>query len=111
MDKTEAANLPVWTVSLDLSKAFDRIDWDMLWEALADQGISAHLRWSNAALYCDQQGQLITQSGHRRDFNIHASVRQGCVLSPKLFCSAVQHVMRKWRADDILRLQNQRTKP
>ena len=78
VDKTEAANLPVWIVSLGLSKAFDRIDWDMLWEALADQGISAHLRSSNVALYCDLQGQLVRQFGHRRDFNIHAGVRQGC---------------------------------
>ena len=33
-DKLFAANRPLWIVSLDLSKAFDRINWDALWQSL-----------------------------------------------------------------------------
>ena len=38
LDKMQAANLPVWIVSIDFSKAFDRIDWAALWPALRDRG-------------------------------------------------------------------------
>jgi len=34
LDKTLAVNIPTWIVSLDLSKAFDRIAWPPLWQAL-----------------------------------------------------------------------------
>ena len=30
-------------------------------------------------------------------FNITGGVRQGCVLSPRLFCAVIQFAMRKWR--------------
>ena len=30
-------------------------------------------------------------------FNITGGVRQGCVLSPRLFCAVLQFAMRKWR--------------
>jgi hypothetical protein len=31
------------------------------------------------------------------DVEINAGVRQGCVLSPRLFCAALQEAMRSWR--------------
>ena len=34
MEKTWAANVPILLVNLDLSKAFDRIRWSSLWQAL-----------------------------------------------------------------------------
>ena len=35
----------------------------------------------------------------RKKFNITGGVRQGCVLSPRLFCSVLQWAMREWRAE------------
>ena len=40
LDKTVAANIPVWILSLDLSKAFDRVDWGDLWLALSEHRVS-----------------------------------------------------------------------
>ena len=45
---------PVWIVSLDLSKVFDRANWNALWLALHDHGISDHLVWILQLIYANQ---------------------------------------------------------
>ena len=45
IDKSFACNLPMWIINLDLSKAFDRVDWDALWDALRHHGVSEHIIW------------------------------------------------------------------
>ena len=37
-------NIPLWIASLDLQKAFDRVKWVCVDEALADQGVELHYR-------------------------------------------------------------------
>ena len=61
-DKTLLANRPVWILSLDLSKAFDRVDWDALWRGLRLHGVSAHLVWLLQVVYSNQTGQIIGHS-------------------------------------------------
>ena len=80
-DKLFAANRPLWIVSLDLSKAFDRINWDALWQSLLEHGVSAHLVWILQLLYCEQTGEVKGTWGNSTIFPIKAGVRQGCVLS------------------------------
>ena len=46
VDKLLAVSTPIWIVSLDLSKAFDRVSWDKLWVALQAHGVSDHLVWT-----------------------------------------------------------------
>jgi len=96
-EKTRAANLPVWIISLDLSKAFDRVSWPALWEALLQQGISKHLVWILQTMYYEQTGQISGTWGKSREFHIRAGVRQGCVLSPRLFCAVLQVALQAWR--------------
>ena len=98
LDKSTRFNLPIWIVSLDLSKAFDRVHWPALWRTLRRQGVSDHVAWLLETLYADQRGQVMGQSNDvSDDFDISASVRQGCVLSPRLFCAVLREAMRSWR--------------
>ena len=97
LGKTLAVGIPVWVVNLDLSKAFDRVHWPALWKSLREQGISEHMVWMISKLYDGQFGEVIGSSGRSRKFNITGGVRQGCVLSPRLFCAVLQFAMRKWR--------------
>ena len=84
-------------LSLDLSKAFDRVDWGALWLALSEHGVSSHMLWILQKLYFGQHGEVTGQGGNSRTFQINAGVRQGCVLSPKLFSSVLHWAMSKWR--------------
>ena len=114
LDKSRATGLPLWIVSLDLSKAFDTVKWDTFWKALRGQNISDHLIWILQCLYHDQTGVVCDGAGASRKWNILSGVRQGCVLSPRLFCAALELAMSEWRAanpqggidlgDDMVRL-------
>ncbi len=97
VDKLLAVSTPIWIISLDLSKAFDRVSWDKLWVALRAHGISDHLVWTMQNLYTGQLGQIQGDAGDSRVFPITAGVRQGCVLSPRLFTAILQWAMQKWR--------------
>ena len=96
-DKTLAANIPVWILSLDLSKTFDRVDWGALWLALSEQGVSTHMLWILQTLYFGQHGEVTGQRRSSRTFQINAGVRHGCVLNPKMFSAVLHSAMSKWR--------------
>ena len=99
IDKTLLANRPLWILTLNISKAFDRVDWDALWRGLRLHGVSAHLVWLLQVVYLNQTGQITGHSDVSREFCIKAGGRQGCVLSPRLFCSPLQLAMEEWRPD------------
>ena len=89
LQKTLAASTPLWIISLDLSKAFDKIDWNALWSALRQHGISEHLIWILQCVYYGQTGVVRERDVDSCGFDIRGGVRQGCVLSPRLFSAAM----------------------
>ena len=96
-DKTLLTGTPIWLITLDLSKIFDRVDWQALWTALATHGVSQHLIWILQLLYNKQRGQVLAYTAESRKFDIHRGVRQGCVLSPRLICSMLEWALSRWR--------------
>ena len=79
--------------SLDLPNAFDRVHWPALWKALVDEGISDHLVWIWQCVCFGQSGEVVGDMGQSRKFNITGGVRQGHVLSPRLFRAVLQWAM------------------
>ena len=98
LDKTLEMDQPLLIISLDLSKAFDRVNWESLWKAVGDHGVSQHLVWILQVLYYQQRGTIVGSMENSIEFDIAAGVRQGCVLSPRLFCSVLEWALSKWRA-------------
>ena len=103
LDKTTARGIPVWLVSLDPSDAFNRLHWLTLWNALRAKGISDHMIWMLSKLYEGQSGEVRGNWGSSRNFPITSGVRQGCVLSPRLFSAVLQWAMKSWRRDASLK--------
>ena len=90
-------SVPMWCASLDLRKAFDRIEYNALFDALKVQGVPHAYLKLIASLYHDQVGLV-----QGRQFPIKRGVKQGDVLSPLLFNAGLEHAMRKWK----LRIQH-----
>ena len=66
IDKTLASGIPIWIISLDLSKAFDRVEWRSVWKALRSHGVSDHLIWLLQCLYHEQRGEVQGDYGRSR---------------------------------------------
>ena len=80
IDKLLAVGKPVWIVSLDLSKAFDRVNWSKLWAALTAHRVSQHLVWIiqclYQCLYWKQEGCVKGDTDASNCFPINSGVRQ-----------------------------------
>ena len=86
-------NSPLWCLSLDLSKAFDRIEYQPLFVALREQGLCEDYIALLSSIYMDQRGQVKDS----RTFDVQRGVKQGDVLSPLLFNAGLESALRKWK--------------
>ena len=87
-------NMPIWFVSLDLKKAFDRVDHAALFDSLRRCGIRDGYVALLQRLYASQYGS----ANSSREFDISRGVKQGDVLSPMLFNCILDAAMSKWKA-------------
>jgi len=86
-------NFDVWMISIDLRKAFDRVEQDALFLALEAQGVSSSYRYLLQQIYKDQIGVLSDDIS----FGIDRGVRQGDILSPILFNSVLEKALADWK--------------
>ena len=85
-------NVPVWVLTIDLKKAFDRVDHTALFYVLRHQMDPEYVCLLEK-LYETQYGNV----GSFR-FRIGRGVRQGDVLSSILFNAVLEHAIRKWKS-------------
>ena len=91
-DDTESA-----LISLDQSKAFDRVDHRFLASVLETAGFKPEFRRWISMMY--HNPQAVVQVNGRRSgvIAIERSVRQGCLLSPLLYVPALEPLLRRLR--------------
>ena len=63
----------------------------------APRAVSDHLIWILQSIYSNQLGEVQGEHSNSNPFPIHAGVRQGRMLSPRLFSSVLQWGMSAWR--------------
>jgi hypothetical protein len=87
-DWAEESNQDLVLLFLDFEKAFDRIEWSFLFEALAKLGFcSQWIRWVSS-LYKSASSAIKLNGVEGSTFPLGRSLRQGCPLSPYLFILA-----------------------
>src|SRR6201996_8833373 len=95
MAKLLEHNQPLYMCFIDFQKTFDSIQHEKLWWAMLDMGYSPHLVNLLASLYKSQKASVRIAGVMSEWFSIRKGVRQRCVLSPYLFNTVSQTVMRK----------------
>lgn len=94
MEKYKEYNKPLYNAFIDYTKAFDSISHEAIWESLEEQGVSLSYitiiknicSHSKARIQLETLGDL---------FKIERGVRQGDLLSPKLFSAVFENIFRK----------------
>ena len=70
---------------IDLTKAFDTINRDALWDVLARYGCPPKFIQIIRLFHVDITGQVLSNGEQSDPFSISNGVKQGCVLAPVLF--------------------------
>ena len=70
------------------------MDHNKLWKILKEMGIPDYLTCLLRNLYAGQEATVRTEHGKADWFQIGKGVRQGCILSPRLFNFYAEYIMR-----------------
>ena len=79
---------------IDYAKAFDCVDHNKLWKIMKEMGIPDHLTCLLRNLCAGHEATVRTEHGTTDWFQIGKGVCQGCILSPCLFNSYAEYIMR-----------------
>ncbi|CAH1253046.1 Hypp1070 [Branchiostoma lanceolatum] len=85
----------LYAVFADYEKAFDSLDRSTLWNILDHYGIPTKIISMVKVFYNNFQAQVTHGGDLTEPFNMTTGVRQGCLLSPLLFITALDWVMRE----------------
>ena len=85
---------------IDYAKAFDCVDHNKLWKILKEMGIPDHLTCLLRNLYAGQEATVRTGHGTIDRFQTEKGVYQGYILSPCLFNSYAEYIMRNAELDE-----------
>ena len=81
-------------------KDFDHVDHNKLWKILKEVGKPDHLTCLLRNLYAGQEATVRTGHGTTDWFQIRKGVCQDCILSPCLFNTHAEYVMRNAGLDE-----------
>lgn len=99
-EKCNEFNLPLWVATLDFKKAFDSITHASIWESLNALGVNRAYINILSRLYHGQRAQ-VKGDAMSRNFDILKGTKQGDPISPVIFNTVLEQVMRrvktKWK--------------
>ena len=97
-EKYLAKGKKLYVAFMDLEKAYDRVDWNALWDVLKIYGVGGQLLDGIKAFYKEASACVRVDGEFSDSFDIRVGVRQGCVMSPWLFNIYIDGVIREMKA-------------
>ncbi|CAH2233881.1 jg18186 [Pararge aegeria aegeria] len=94
IEKAREFNKPTYICFVDFSKAFDSVKWSKLWNVLLSMGTPKRLVHLLRRLYDNGTASVRTDDVLSEAFHLSAGVRQGCIVSPLLFNTYTELIMR-----------------
>ena len=99
--------IPLYMCFVDLQKAYDSVDRELLWKVLARAGVSEEMIAVIRQFHDGMQAQVRMDDGELSDrFEVTQGLRQECMLSPLLFniffAAATEVVLVRFREDDTI---------
>ena len=79
----------------DFERAFDALKHTVIWQTLAEQGVSTKLVNIIKELYNKSTCQVIYRNRKSESIPLRNGVKQGCVLSPLLFNNVLDTALSK----------------
>jgi len=94
IEKCREHNKKLYLCFINYSKAFDTVDYTVLWRNMSDMGFPQHIVLLLKTMYEEQKAAVRTSYGLTEWFGIGQGGRQGCILSPHLFNIYSKTIMR-----------------
>lgn len=99
--------IPLYMCFVDLQKAYDSVDRELLWKVLARAGVPSVMINVIRQFHDGMRAQVRMDDGELSDwFEVTQGLRQGCVLSPLLFniffAAVMEVVLQRFSEDDII---------
>jgi hypothetical protein len=93
--------------SFDLSKAFDRVNRDLLWKKMSEMGIDEYLIRAVHSTYTNAHTSINIGARNSKQYSFNNGIKQGSVLSPVLFLIYVNEIIPTLTNEDNLSIRVQ----
>ena len=90
--KSRSQKKPVHMSFVDISKAYDSVNREILWRKLSSIGFTGDFLSSLKALYTDDSVDCVINGVATRPVFLRRGLRQGCALSPLLFALYIMDI-------------------
>lgn len=94
VEKAREQRRPIYSVFIDLVKAFDTVPRQLLWELLTRLGVHPAVVKLVVLLHTGNNARVVVGNQLTDSFEVRTGVRQGCILAPLLFITFLTACLR-----------------